>query len=254
MAIMAGAVIVLPSASDTALLVAAAFGTSLLSAVAGFGGGLLLLAASIAVLGPRNAVVVVAIAQLASTGGRVWFNRTEIHRRLLAIFSLGAVPGAAAGALLLAATPAEDMLARIIGGCLLALVLWRRFHPAAMHMPDPLFVAMGAASGVGSGLLGSVGPLVAEFFLTRGLTRGAYIGTDAAANLLMHITKLVIYSAAAVLTHTTGLLGLVLVPASFVGSWAGKQIVDQLAPGVFTIVVELALVAAGVTLLIGGSS
>jgi hypothetical protein len=30
MAIMAGAVIVLPSASDTALLVAAAFGTSLL--------------------------------------------------------------------------------------------------------------------------------------------------------------------------------------------------------------------------------
>jgi uncharacterized membrane protein YfcA len=113
---------------------------------------------------------------------------------------------------------------------------------------------MGAASGVGSGLLGSVGPLVAEFFLAHGLARGAYIGTDAAANLLMHITKLAVYGAAAVLTHTTGLLGLALVPASFAGSWTGKQIVDRLAPGVFTIVVELALVAAGVTLLIGGSS
>jgi uncharacterized protein len=250
---MAEAVITLPSASQTALLVVAAVGTSMLSAVAGFGGGTLLLAACIATLGPRNAVVVVTIAQLASNGGRVWFNRSEVHRRLVGVFSLGAVPGAAAGALLLTATP-TDMLARIIGGFLLALVLWRRFHPAAVHMPDTVFVAMGAASGFGSGLLGSVGPLVAEFFLARGLTRDAYIGTDAAANLLMHITKLVIYSTAAVLTHATGLIGLVLVPASFAGSWTGKQIVDWLPPSAFVIVVELALVAAGAALLIGGSS
>ena len=253
MAVTAGVAMALPSASQAALLVAAAFGTSMLSAVAGFGGGMLLLAACIAALGPRNAVVVVTIAQLASNGGRVWFNRTEIHGRLVGVFSLGAIPGAAAGALLLTATP-TDTLARIIGGFLLVLVLWRRFHPAAVHMPDAVFVAMGAASGLGSGLLGSVGPLVAEFFLARGLARSAYIGTDAAANLLMHITKLVIYSTAAVLTHATGLIGLVLVPASFAGSWTGKQIVDRLPPGVFVIVVELALVAAGVALLIGGSS
>jgi uncharacterized protein len=155
--------------------------------------------------------------------------------------------------LLLTATP-TDMLARIIGGFLLALVLWRRFHPTAVHLPDTVFVAMGAASGFGSGLLGSVGPLVAEFFLARGLTRDAYIGTDAAANFLVHVTKLVIYTSAAVLTHATGLIGLVLVPASFAGSWTGKQIVDRLPPSVFVIVVELALVAAGVALLIGGSS
>jgi uncharacterized protein len=253
LAMMAEAVITLPSASQTAVLVAAAVGTSMLSAVAGFGGGTLLLAACIATLGPRNAVVVVTIAQLASNGGRVWFNRSKVHRRLVGVFSLGAVPGAAAGALLLTATP-TDMLARIIGGFLLALVLWRRFHPTAVHLPDTVFVAMGAASGFGSGLLGSVGPLVAEFFLARGLTRDAYIGTDAAANFLVHVTKLVIYTSAAVLTHATGLIGLVLVPASFAGSWTGKQIVDRLPPGVFVIVVELALVAAGVALLIGGSS
>ena len=70
----------------------------------------------------------------------------------------------------------------------------------------------------------------------------------------MHITKLVIYSAAAMLTHATGLIGLVLVPTSFAGSWTGKQIVDRLQPGIFVIVVELALAAAGVALPIGGSS
>src|SRR5258708_21837779 len=130
---MAGAV---PFTSQAALLVAAALGTAMLSAVAGFGGGMLLLAACIATLGARNAVVVVTIAQLASNGGRVWFNRTEIHSRLLGVFSLGAIPGAAAGALLLTATP-TDTLARIVGGFLLALVLWRRLHPAAADIPDP---------------------------------------------------------------------------------------------------------------------
>jgi uncharacterized protein len=66
---MAEGVITLPSASQTALLVAAAVGTSTLSAVAGFGGETLRLAACIATLGPRNAVVLVTIAQLASNGG-----------------------------------------------------------------------------------------------------------------------------------------------------------------------------------------
>jgi hypothetical protein len=102
-------------------------------------------------------VVVVTIAQLASNGGRVWFNRTEIHRHLVEVFALGAVPGAATGPLLLMAM-LLDTLARIIGGFLLALVLWRRLHPAVVHMPDPVFVAVGAASRFDAGLLGSVGP------------------------------------------------------------------------------------------------
>ena len=80
------------------------------------------------------------------------------------------------------------------------------------------------------------------------------LGTEAAAYLLMHVTKLVTCHTAALLTHATSLIGLVLVPASFAGSRMGKQIVDQLPPGVFVIVVELALVAAGVALLIVGSS
>jgi hypothetical protein len=155
--------------------------------------------------------------------------------------------------LLLTATPL-DTLARIMGGFLLALVLWRRLHPAAVHLSDPVFAAVGAASGLGSGLLGTVGPLVAEFFLARGLMRGAYIGTDAAANLIMHITKLIIYGAAAVLTHAAALIGLLLVPASLAGSWTGKQIADRIPARVFVIIVELALAISGIVLLIGGSS
>jgi uncharacterized membrane protein YfcA len=252
MAVIAAVAMTLPSASETALLVAAAFGTAMVSAVAGFGGGVLLLVACIGVLGPRNAVVVVTIAQLASTGGRMWFNRTEISRRLVGVFSLGAVPGAVAGALLLTAT-APHTHARMIGGFLLALVLWRHFHRAAVHLPDPVFAVIGAAAGVGSGLLGSVGPLVAQFFLARGLVRGAFIGTNASVYFILHVVKLVIYGQTAVLTYATALIGLLLVPASVAGSWAGKQIVDRVPAGAFVNMVDFVVVASGVALLIGGS-
>jgi uncharacterized protein len=252
MAMMAAVAMALPSASETALLVAAGFGTAMLSAITGFGGGMLLLAACVGVLGPRTAVVVVTIAQLASTGGRMWFNRTEISRHLVGVFSLGAIPGAVVGALLLTATPPHTH-SRIIGGFLLALVLWRRFHPATLPLPDPMFVAIGAASGFGSGFLGSVPALVAGFFLARGLVRGAFIGTNASVYFIMHVVKLIVYGTAAVMTHSATLIGLLLVPVSFAGSWAGKRIVDRIPTGAFVIMVELAMVASGVALLIGGS-
>jgi len=167
MAMIAAVAMALPSASETALLVAAAFGTAMLSAITGFGGGVLLLAACVGVLGPRTAVVVVTIAQLASTGGRMWFNRTEISRHLVGVFSLGAVPGAVVGALLLTATPPHTH-SRIIGGFLLALVLWRRFHPATLFLPDGGLVCRQRPGG-----LNRDGPIGRSRPAARGLLQNA---------------------------------------------------------------------------------
>jgi hypothetical protein len=44
-----------------------------------------------------------------------------------------------------------------------------------------------------SALLGSVGPLMAPFFLAHGLVKGVYIGTEALPTVVMHVTKLVAY-------------------------------------------------------------
>ncbi|MGQ4819620.1 hypothetical protein ACQ1ZK_21385, partial [Enterococcus faecium] len=50
----------------------AAFALAALSAVAGFGGGVLLLPVFIALFGLRVAVPVLILTQLASNGSRVW--------------------------------------------------------------------------------------------------------------------------------------------------------------------------------------
>jgi uncharacterized membrane protein YfcA len=211
----------------------------------------LLLPLFVGVLGTRDAVAVLTVAQMASNGSRVWFNRHEVDRHLVGIFALGAVPAAVVGALLFATAPLPA-LTRLISVFLLVMVAWRRWKPYAARQDDTAFTAVGAVSGSGSALVSSVGPMVAPFFLARGLLKGAYIGTEAASAVVMHLTKLVVFGAAAVLTASNAVIGLALAPASTAGAWTGKKIVDRLPAHVFVIVVEIGLVTSGLLLAITG--
>ncbi|WP_460494777.1 TSUP family transporter [Dactylosporangium cerinum] len=134
-------------------------------------------------------------------------------------------------------------------GFLIGVVLWRRFHPRPGKPGDRAFAGIGAASGFGSALLGSVGPLTAPFFLAYGLARAAYIGTEAAAALTMHLTKIAVYGAGDLLTGQVLLYGAALTPATIAGAWAGRKIVGRISDRVFIGLVEAGLVGAGLLFL-----
>ena len=103
-------------------------------------------------------------------------------------------------------------------------------------------------------LLGSVGPLMAPFFLAYGLVKGAYIGTEALATVVMHVTKLMAYRQAAVLDTPILLVGLGLGPIMVAGSYGGKRVVDRLPERVFVLIIDLTLMAAGVMFVSGWGS
>jgi uncharacterized membrane protein YfcA len=229
---------------------AAAFALALLSAVTGFGGGVLLLPVFTALFGLRVAVPVLTLAQLASNGARVWLNRRELRWRLAGRFALGAVPLAVAGALLLAHAPL-GALKRLLGVFLVGVVLWRRLGPRLPRPTDRTFVTVGAASGLGSALLGSVGPLTAPFFLAYGLSRAAYVGTEAAGALTLHLSKTVGYAAGGLITSDVLLLGAALTPATLLGAAVGRRIVGRISDRVFVVLVELGLLAAAALFLTG---
>src|SRR5690349_21960478 len=92
----------------------AAYALALLSAVAGFGGGVLLLPVFTALFGLRAAVPMLTLTQLASNGSRAWLNRSEVHWRLVGWFALGAVPLAVVGGVALTRAPLEP-LRRLLG-------------------------------------------------------------------------------------------------------------------------------------------
>jgi uncharacterized protein len=229
---------------------AAAFGLALLSAVAGFGGGVLLLPVFTVLFGLRVAVPILTLTQLSSNGARVWFNRRELRWPLIGWFALGAIPCSVIGGFLLARAPLAP-LKRALGAFLMGVVLWRRVQRQPRPPAEPVFTAVGAASGFGSALLGSVGPLTAPFFLAAGLTRAAYIGTEAASALTMHLTKIATYGTGDLLTNQVLLYGAVLTPPTLLGAWAGKKIVGRISDRLFVLLVEIGLLAAGVLFLAG---
>jgi uncharacterized membrane protein YfcA len=234
------------------LLVAAtaAFFVALLSAVAGFGGGVLLLPVFTAMFGLRFAVPMLTLTQLASNGSRVWLNRHDLRWPLVGWFAAGAVPLAVAGAVLLTRAPLGP-LQRAMGVLLIGMVVWRRLDPHPRAPSDRAFVGVGAASGLGSALLGTVGPLTAPFFLAYGLSRAAYIGTEAAAALTMHLTKTAAYGAGDLLTARVLGYALALVPTTLAGAWVGRLIVGRISDRVFVRLVEAGLVAAGLLFIAG---
>ena len=234
-----------------ALLAGAALLASTLAAVAGFGGAAVLLPVLVAVFGVRDAIPILTVAQLVGNGSRVWFNRREVALPVVAWFSVGAVPLALLGGVLFATAPL-GALKRVIGAFLLLTVIWRHAPGAPTWRPSArAFAGLGALFSFISALTGSVGPLMAPFFLAYGLIKGAYIGTEALATVVMHVVKLGAYAGMAILTGRAVIAGLALGPIMIGGSYIGKRIVDRLPEKVFVAIIELVLVGSGGWFVIG---
>jgi uncharacterized protein len=233
------------------LLCSAAFAASTLAAVTGFGGAAVLLPALVALFGVREAIPILTVAQLIGNGSRVWFNRRDLALPLVGWFALGAVPLALLGGVLFATAPL-GALQRLVGAFLLLIVVWRHVPRAAEWRPGVrAFAPIGAVFSFVSALVGSVGPLMAPFFLAHGLVKGAYIGTEALATVVMHVVKLAAYQGMAILTLRAVATGLALGPIMIAGSYVGKRILERLPERVFVAIIEVVLVGAGAWFVIG---
>lgn len=216
----------------------------------GSGATAILLPALALYFGVRDSVPILTIANLASNLSRIWFNRREISASVVGWFALGAIPSAVGGALLFvhASTP---ILTRMLGVFLLATVAWRRLRPKPPRIESAAwFAPLGAGFGLLSGLLEGIGPLMAPFFLSYGLSRGAYIGTDALATVLMQVSKLAVFGSMKVLDRRILISGLAVAPLMFLGAFAAKKVVNRLSERQFAALIDLTLCAAGANFLL----
>jgi uncharacterized membrane protein YfcA len=227
-----------------------AFALAWLSSVGGMGGGVLMMAVLTALFGLQVAVPVLTLTQLASNGGRVWFNRADVQWRLVGWHALGAVPFALGGGLVFAHVPVEP-LKRLLGVLLIATIVWRRLRPHLARPGERAFIAIGGATGLGSSLLGAAGPVAAPFFLAYGLVGGPYIATEAAASLVIHVTKAAAYGAGSLVSLKVFLLGAALTPAVTAGTWAGTKMLPHMSNRLFVCVAEVGILLAGILFVVG---
>lgn len=231
-------------------VVVVAFAASVLAGVTGFGSAVLVLPLLVEAVGPRDAVVVLSVGQVFGNSGRVWANRREIEWRVVGWYAVGAVPAATLGGVLFAGVP-PALLTPFLGVLLLvAVAAWFVRPERFPRLPRWGFAPLGGASSFASALVGSAGPLTAPFFVSFGLVKGAYVGTEGGCAVITHLFKLFGYGHAGVLSAHALLLGGLLGGVMIAGSLVGKRLLDRLTPAAFVRLVQITLFVAGVRLLL----
>ncbi len=234
-----------------AVVLATAVGFTI-AGVAGFGGGVVALPVLVWVFGVREAIPILSISQLLSTGSRVWLHRDGINWPVVRSFALGALPMSVVGSLIFISID-TTVLVRILGVMMLLFVVYTRL-PIGRNFTMKLwgFAPLGAATGFGSAFLGIPGPFAVVFYLAYGLAAGPYIGTSSVGMALIQVPKLIIFGAGDLLTLRVLVLGFGLGAIAAGTAYLGRWILRRVPEKVFPRIITTMLLVSGIIFLIKG--
>ena len=222
---------------ELAVLCLAAFLASILSAVVGMAGGIVLLTVMLLYFEPLIAIPLHGVIQLVSNGSRTVIQRAHVRWDLVWRYAILLLPMAYVG--LSAARALSPELARTLIGVFVLLATWRPgwltlgTHPEQTQ-PRQRFVVLGGAMGFLQMNIGATGPLIAPFFLNLGLTRQALVGSKAAVQTLGHVTKILLFGAFGFAFSEYGLLLVSMCALVVLGAWIGSRLLEHVNERVFT--------------------
>ena len=248
---------------DLLVLGAAALFTSILSAIIGMAGGIVLLSIMLLYFEPLTAIPLHGLVQLVSNGTRTVIQARYVQWPLVVRYCLFLVPMAAVG--LAFAMKLRPDIAKLLIGIFVLLATWRpRWLMLGSHpedaRPGPRFAILGGVNGFLQMTIGATGPLIAPFFLNLGLERRQIVGSKAAVQAFGHVTKIVLFGAVGFLFLPYAWMLLAMCGAVVVGTWIGSRLLDYtnervfqwLYRGVLTLI-ALRLVILGLTRIWGAS-
>ena len=229
------------------LVVGLAAGT--ISGIVGTGSSIMLMPVLVYQYGPQQAVPIMAVAAVMANLSRILAWWREVDRRACAAYSVTGIPAAALGARTLLALPprAVDIS---IGLFLIAMVPVRHWL-ARHHLKLSLWhlAIGGAVIGYITGIVVSTGPLSVPLFLFYGLSKGAFLATEAASSLGLYVSKSVTFQHFGALTGDVALQGLIAGSSLMAGAFIAKRFVLRLEPDVFRLVMDGIMLAAGSAML-----
>ena len=189
--------------------------------IVGFGSAVILIPVCAYFFGATQTVPILTIAALIGNLSRAAFSWQETDWRAVGVYC------AAAGAFIFVeidAAPIQRLLgllillmvpaSRLVAGLSFKVQLWQLFP-------------VGAFMGLLSGVVGTVGPVNAPFFLSYGLVKGAYLATEAFGAAAVHGTKTLVYGRMAAIDAASLAKGLAIGAALMTGSYFGKQIASR---------------------------
>lgn len=222
-----------------------------LSGIVGFGASIILLPALTFIFGAQELVPIMAIAALMANFGRVLTWWREIDWKANAYYCATAIPAAALGARTLLLVNPKYVEAGI-GLFFLAVVPLRRWLlRRGLRIAAWQLAIVGAGIGFLTGLVASTGPVNTPFYLAYGLSKGAFLGTEALGSMAIGITKSIVFRSFDALPVETIGRGLLIGSSLMIGSRLAKGFVLALDPSRFALLMDGLLVCAGGILIWG---
>lgn len=232
------------------LVGAGAVATSALTAVLGFGGGVVLLALLLLVVEPAVAIPVHAAIQVVSNATRTVIRRHDVDWSIVVRASLLLLPAGAVTVAFVVRAP-ESLLQALIAVTVLVATWVPERRGRALPAPTPRgWVVVGAVTGALNPVVGATGPLVAPLFRAASRTRMGFVGTFAATQVTGHAAKLVLFGAAGLAprehlaTIGVGIIGVV------VGTKVGSAVLDRMSEARFRGLYLAAITAVSLYLLL----
>jgi uncharacterized protein len=220
-----------------------------ISGIVGTGSSIMLMPVLIYEYGPKQAVPIMAIAAVMANFSRILAWWREVDWRACAAYSAPAIPAAALGARTLLVLPSRTVDI-CIGLFLIAMVParhWLARHQLKLSLWH--LAVGGAAIGYLTGIVVSTGPLSVPLFLFYGLTKGAFLATEAASSLGMYVSKSITFQRFGALPLEVAVQGLIAGGSLMAGAFVAKRFVLRLEPEVFRRMMDVIMIVAGLSTL-----
>jgi len=224
-------------------------GAGVLGGVIGFGTTIILMPALVYFYGPIQAIPIIALVATVANLSRIFLWWSVINWRVCFVYSLTGVPAVVLGVNTLVALN-ERMVEMTLGFFLIALIPIRRWmRKKNFYLKLWQMSLVGALIGYLTGIVATTGAINTPFFLAYGLTKGAFLGTEAASTLSILFTKGITFHQLGFLNTTAIIQGLLIGIFVLIGAIFSKKIVLALPEEKFLMLMELVMFISGTSIL-----
>ncbi len=221
--------------------------TSALTAMAGIGGGVVMLAAMASLLPPAAIIPVHAVVQVGSNIGRALVMRRWIDGMRLLPFLLGSLVGVTLGGSLAVNLPGEAL--RLVLGLFILQTVWLPI--AAMAAIKGRGLALGGAiASFLTMLVGATGPYVLALLKPLGLERQGIVATHAAMMTAQHGLKIIAFGVLGFAFAPWLPLIAAMVAAGFIGTLIGSRLLGRLSEHQFELIIKTLLTVLALDLVL----
>ncbi|KZN62431.1 hypothetical protein N473_19450 [Pseudoalteromonas luteoviolacea CPMOR-1] len=198
-----------------------AFTTSLIAAIVGFGGGMLLLAILPIFLSPTLLIPIHGLTQVTSNVSRALFSLSDVQWSLLPAFSIGSILGTLLFGMVLYNMPTTYIPVAI--GLYILLNLWYSPFSNFIQRFENFYIIGALQTGLGL-IVGATGPLSLTVLTKQLQSKDQVVATSAVFMTLSHLAKIPVFLLVSSELQASSYLIIAMMSGAILGSYVGTKV------------------------------